>query len=192
MRDETRGNGGRGGGGGRWRYALWAVAALVLLVPLVAGAPWTTADYVFAGVLMFGALGVYELAARLTGNTAYRTGAGMGLAAIFLLVWINGAVGITDGQADGLFFLLVPAVGFVGAVVARFRPRGMAFAMFAAALTVVSIAVFALVAGLVPAHNSPLEILGLAGFFGLLFVGSALLFREAAREGASVDAGAAA
>ncbi|HSM09632.1 MAG TPA: hypothetical protein VLA33_11560 [Gemmatimonadota bacterium] len=171
----------------RWRSALWAFAALGLLVPLVAGAPWTMGDYVFAAALMFGSLGLYELAARLTGNRAYRTGAALALAATFLLVWVNGAVGITDSEADGLF-LLVPAVGFIGALVARFRPRGMAVAMFTAALAEVAIVVIALIAGLVPAFNSAFEVLGIAGFFGMMFVGSGLLFHEAARQRATVDA----
>ena len=171
---------------GRWLGALWAIAALLLLVPLAAGWPWTMSDYVFAAVLMFGSLGLYELAARLTGNTAYRTGAAIAIAATFLLVWVNGAVGITDSEADGLF-LLVPVVGFLGALVARFQPRGMAVAMFGVALTVVSIAGIALVAGIIPAFNSAFEVLGLAGFFGLMFVGSGLLFREATRQRATVD-----
>lgn len=182
------------GDGRNWRIAAWAAAGLLLLAPLVAmqftdDVNWTVADFVFAAVLLFGTLGIYELAVRKTGSTAYRAGAGVALAGGFLLVWINGAVGITDSAADVLFLLLVPAVGLVGALVARFRPRGMAVAMFAAAGTVVLIAGIALVAGIVPAFNSAFEILGLAAFFVVLFVGSALLFREAAR--GETDGGAA-
>lgn len=190
MAGDTRETGGRRRG--RWRNGLWAIAALLLLVPLATGAPWTMSDYVFAAVLMFGSLGLYELAARLTGNTAYRTGAAIAIAATFLLVWVNAAVGITDSEADGLYFLLVPTVAFIGALVARFRPRGMAIAMFTAALTVVSITVVALIAGIVPAFNSAFEVLGIAGFFGMMFVGSGLLFREAARQRATVDVEASA
>lgn len=171
---------------GRWRGALWAIAALALLVPLATGAPWTMSDYVVAAILMFGSLGLYELAARLTGNTAYRTGAAIAIGATFLLLWVNGAVGITDSDADGLF-LLVPAVAFIGALVARFRPRGMAVTMFTAAAVEVSIVVIALVAGIVPAFNSAFEVVGIAAFFCVLFGGSGLLFREAARQRAIVD-----
>ncbi len=176
---------------GRWRGGLWVIAAFLLLVPLAAGWPWTMSDYVFAAVLMFGSLGLYELAARLTGNTAFRTGAAIAIAASFLLVWVNGAVGITDSEADGLL-LLVPAVAFIGTLVAQFRPRGMAVAMFSAALAAVAIVVVALIAGVVPAFNSPFEVLGIAGFFAMMFVGSGLLFIEAARQRASVDVEASA
>lgn len=184
MADNTQDTGGPRRG--RWRGALWAIAALALLVPLATGAPWTMSDYVFAAVLMFGSLGLYELAARLTGNTAYRTGAALAIGATFLLVWVNGAVGITDSDADGLF-LLVPAGAFIGALVARFQPRGMAVAMFSAALATVGIVVIALIAGVVPAFNSAFEVLGIAALFGMMFVGSGLLFHQAARQRASVD-----
>ena len=164
--------------GGRWRLAAWGAAVLMLLVPLLSGMPWSGSDYVFAAVLLFGSLGIYELTVRLTGDSAYRGGVGMALAAIFLLLWINGAVGITDSSADGVL-LLVPAIAFVGAVVARFRPRGMSLAMFAAAFIDAAIGVGALIAGIVPAYNPAGEILGLTGFFAVLFVGSGLLFRQA-------------
>lgn len=169
----------------RGRLALWAAAVLFLLGHWVAmrftgEVNWRVGDFVFAGVLMFGALGTYELVVRMTGDTAYRAGVGMAVVAAFLLVWSNAAAGITDSDADGLYALVV-AVGVVGAFVARFRPAGMARALFAAALTMASVSMVALVAGMVPAYNSPSEVLGITGFFVTLFAGSALLFREAAR-----------
>lgn len=168
--------------GSRWRVAAWVAAGLVLLLPLVAGADWTGSDFVFAAVLLFGALGAYEFVARTTGNTAYRAGAGLAIAALLLLLWSNGAVGITDSSADMMFLLLVPAVAIIGALTAHFKAPGMARAMVATALTQASIAVIALLAGMVPAYNSAFEILGISGFFAGLFVGSALLFQKAARE----------
>jgi hypothetical protein len=178
-------------GGGRrmsrWRMAAWAAAALFLLANWVAmqftdEVNWTVGDFVFAGALMFGALGAYEVAVRMTGNAAYRTGVGVAIVAAFLLVWINAAVGITDSAADGMY-IVVLAIGIVGALVARFRPDGMARAMLATALATASVGVIALIAGIVPAYNSAFEILGLNGFFVVLWVGSAMLFREAARGG---------
>lgn len=164
------------------RLALWVGAALALLVPLVAGFPWTAGDYVFAAILMFGSLALYEVVARTQGSTAYRAGAGLAIGGVFLLEWSNGAVGLTDGAADAAYALLVPAVAVIGALLARFRPAGMARAMWATAGTVAAIAVVALAAGLVPAFNPATEILGIAFFFVLLFGGSALLFRKAVEE----------
>lgn len=166
----------------RWRIAAWAVAALILLLPLILGAPWTGGDFVFAGVLLFVPLGIYELVARKTGDPNYRTGVGMALVAALLLLWVSGAVGITDSEAD-LLYVLALVVGVVGAFVARFRPHGMARATFATALALASAGGIALLGEMVPAHNSVFKILGLTGFFAALFVGSALLFWAAARSG---------
>jgi hypothetical protein len=75
----------------------------------------------------------------------------------------------------------VLAVGIIGAIIARFRPRGMARALFAAAFTQALITVIALIAGLGAPVNGPREIVGVNAFFVVLFVGSALLFQKAAR-----------
>jgi hypothetical protein len=165
-----------------WRIARWSVPVLLLLIPVVANWPWSPADFVFASILLFGSVGAYEAATRMTRNAAYRGAAGLAIAAGFLLIWVNGAVGITDSDADMLYVLLVAPIGILGAILARFRPRGMARAMFVTAFALVSVGIVALVAGIVPAFNDPIEVLALTGFFGTLFVGSGMLFRQAGQE----------
>ncbi len=78
-----------------------------------------------------------------------------------------------------LMYFGVLAVGIVGALIARFRPRGMARALFATALAQTSVAVIALIAGLGYPWSGPLELSALNGFFVALFVASAWLFRRA-------------
>lgn len=172
--------------GSSWRKAAWCAAVGVLLLPLLAmqftnEVNWTLSDFVFAAILLFGALGAYEVAAGKSDDTAYRAGAGVAISALLLLSWSNAAVGITDSGADFYIFFGVPAVAIGGAIIARFRSRGMAIAMVATALAQSLIAVIALAAGIVPAFNSAFEILGITGFFVALFLGAALLFRRAAR-----------
>ncbi len=162
--------------------------AFILLIPLLAAPAWSLADFVFAGALVFGTGLAYVLVARKAGNVAYRLAIGVALAAAFLLVWGNAAAGITDSGAD-LMYVGVLAVGIIGAIVARFRPHGMARAMFATALAQASVAVIALIAGVVPAYNSAFEVLGITGFYVALFVGSALLFRRAGRGRTPAGAG---
>ncbi len=101
------------------------------------------------------------------------------LAAAFILVWVNGAVGIIGSEDNdaNLMYYGVLAVGLIGTFVARFQPRGMA--LFAMALAQALVAVIALIAGLGSPWSGPLEILVLNGFFVALFVGSAWLFRRA-------------
>jgi hypothetical protein len=159
--------------------------AILLLIPLLANWPWTLGDFVFAGAMIFGTGLAYVLVARTGGNVAYRFAVGVALAAAFLLVWINLAVGII-GEPDevaNLMYIGVLAVGIAGAFVARFRQEEMARALLATAFAQALVAVIALIFGL--GSGSPPGVLGiliLNGFFVSLFVGSALLFRYAGRE----------
>ena len=83
------------------------VTASILMVPLVAmqftdEVMWTLSDFVFAGILIFGTGLLYQLATGLTANTAYRAGMGLALATTFILLWINGAVGVIGDSDDPL------------------------------------------------------------------------------------------
>ena len=123
-----------------------------------------------------------ERSTVLTRN-AYRAAVGVALAAASLLVWLSLGVGIigADGDPANLMYFGVLAVGVLGVVVARFRPHGMARALFATALAQALVAAIALIARLGYPWSGPLELLVLNGFFVALFVGSAWLFRNAAR-----------
>jgi hypothetical protein len=120
-----------------------------------------------------------------TETTAYRSAVGVALAAAFMLLWLMGAVGVigVEGDRADLMYFGVLAVGIIGAIIARFQPHGMARALSATALAQAMVAVIALIAG---KHQSPIssvaEILGLNGIFVALFIGSAWLFRRAARQ----------
>jgi hypothetical protein len=175
--------------------AAWTVAALILLLPLVAmqvtdEVAWDAADFAVAGALVVGAGIAYEVAAKMTGNTAYRAAVAVALAAAFLLVWVNGAVGIigTEGNPANLMYGGVLAAGIIGAGIARFRPDGMARALAAMALAQVLVVVIAVVAGMGYPASPPLEILGVNALFVALWLLSAWLFRKAAREQSSTGA----
>ncbi len=187
---------GSGRRGSRWRIAVWGTAALILLLPLLAmqfteEAAWDLADFAIFGAMLVGACGTYELAARVTGNNAYRAAVGVALAAAFILVWLSLGVGIIgrDGDPANLMYFGVLAVGIVGAIVARFRSHGMARALFATALAQALVAAIVLVFGLGLPWSPPVEILALNGFFVALFAGSALLFRHTARGRTPAGAG---
>lgn len=164
-------------------------AAFILLVPLLAmqvtnEVAWDLADFAVAGALLVGTGLAYEMAARKAASIAYRAAVGVALAAGLMLVWVNLAVGLigTEGDPANLMYVGVLAVGIVGAIIARLQPQRMSRAMFATALAQTLVAVIALLAGLGSPANGPLEILIGNGVFVALFVGSAGLFRRAARE----------
>jgi hypothetical protein len=184
-------NAGNGGGrrGSGWRIAVWGTAALMLLLPLLAmqvtdEVDWDVADFAIFGAMLAGAGGTYELAARMTGNTAYRAAVGVAIAAAFILVWMNLAVGIigTEDNPANLMYGGVLAVGITGATIARFQPDGMARTLVATALAQALVAVIAVIAAMGDPASSPLEILGVNALFAALWLMSAWLFRRAAHE----------
>jgi hypothetical protein len=125
--------------------------------------------------------GTFELAVRASGNASYRAGAAIGLAAAFLLVWINLAVGIIGSESNplNLMFFGVIAAALVGSIVARFQAAGMARAMIMAAVIqgLIGIGVFLADLG---AAEPPGALLGLIEFFALMWLLSAWCFRRAA------------
>jgi len=173
-------------GGGRhesrWSTAVWSTAALVLLLPALAmqfteKVAWDLADFVIFGAMLVGACGTYELASRLTRNSAYRAAVGVALVAAFILIWMSLAVGIIGTEDDlvNLMFGGVLFVGITGAIIARFQPRGMVRALVAMAIAQALIAVIALITGLG-------NIWVLTSLFVALWLTSAWMFRKAERE----------
>jgi hypothetical protein len=178
-----------GRGASRWRIAGWGLAVFILLIPLAAiqftdEVNWTAGDFVFA-VVMFGSVGLtLELTFRKSGRPAYRGAVGFALAAAFLLIWINGAVGIIgdEGNPANLMYGGVLAVALVGAITARFAAAGMARAMFLTALAQAAVTAIALFAGLGALEPpGPTGIVVINGFFLALWALSGGLFRRAAR-----------
>jgi hypothetical protein len=158
---------------------------------------WSLFDFIVMGALIFGTGLAYVLITRKGGTMAYRFAVGMALMGAFLLVWLNLAVGLIgseDNPANLLYFWVL-AIGFIGAIIAELRPQGMARALFATALAQALVPVIALIIGGKPQVTSEeafmgvLGVLTLNGFFVVLFVGSALLFRSAARELTPAGAG---
>jgi len=168
--------------GARWRPVVRGGAAALALLPVLAtdavgGAARDPGDYVFLAVLLAGTLAACELAVRVPNPAAYRTAAGLALAAAILLAWINLAVGVVGSEDDpaNLVYAGVLAVAAAGAAAARLRPRGMARAMVAAAAAQVAAFLAALVAGL--GFTGPITV-----FFAAMWLSSAWLFRRAAQE----------
>jgi hypothetical protein len=116
---------------------------------------------------------------------AYRVAVGIALAAAFLLVWMNLAVGIIGSEDNpvNLMYFGVLAIFILGATIARLRPQGMARALFATALAQALVPVLALMINKpqvrgVEAFMGVLGVLGLNAFFVMMFISSALLFRR--------------
>lgn len=181
MNTTTRGEMPNGQG---WRWAIWGLAACLWLLPLVAmqfttEVKWTGSDFAVWGAMLGAACGAYELAARMTRNTAYRAAAGVALTAAFLLVWINlavGVIGVEDNPAN-LMFAGVLAIGVASGAMARFHAAGMARALMATAAAQAAVAAIVVALGLGDELN---VVLGTTLLFGTLWLTSAWLFHRAA------------
>lgn len=157
--------------------------AFILLLPLLAiqftdEVVWDLTDFVVAGVLLFASGLTYELVAKKMCSTAYRSAVGVAVATALILIWINLAVGIIGKEGDpaNLMYIGVLAIGLIGAIIARFEPRGMACALFAMSFAQMLIALIALyITGI---GNT----LILNGFFTAMWIVSAMLFRNVALE----------
>jgi hypothetical protein len=179
-----------------WRMAPWIIAAILLLLPLVAmqftdDMNWDETDFIVFGAMLLGACGACELAARMTGNTAYRAAVAVAVVAAFILVWMNLAVGIIGSEDNpaNLMYSGVLAVAILGGLMVRFQPHGMARVLAATALAQALVGIIALMAGLgSTGANWPRVIVVLTGFFAALWLISAWLFRKAARERTSSGA----
>ena len=135
--------------------------AFILLIPLVAmqitnEVVWTLTDFIVAGALLIAIGLTYSLATMMSGNLAYRSAMGIALLAVFLIIWVNLAVGIIGNEDNpaNLMFIVVLLVGIVGAVTGRFKPLGMARTLLSMAFTQFLIALIVLSEGL--GSNGPL------------------------------------
>jgi hypothetical protein len=142
---------------------------------------WTAFDFALAGGLLGAACLGFELIVRKGRGATYRAAAGLALAAAFLLVWVNGAVGLIGSEQEGANLLYggVLAVALLGALAARFRAAGMAWAMGGAALAQALVPVIASTWGLQALVWTP-QVLGATAGFAALWLVSAGLFRKAA------------
>jgi hypothetical protein len=82
---------------------------------------WDIADFIIFGTMLVSVGGTYELVVRMTHNAAYRAAVSAALAAAFILVWMNLAVGVigAEGNPANLMYGGVLAVVIIGSVIAR-------------------------------------------------------------------------
>ncbi len=172
----------------RWRVAGWGAAATLLVLPLIAmqftdEVNWTGSDFAVFGAMLLVAGAVIELAVRKSRDRPYRLAAVVAVAAAFVLVWVNLAVGIigSENNPANRMFAGVLVVAVFGAMLARFRSLGMARAMVATAITQILVAAVAIVSDLGPdTAKWPWDLVFLTTFFTSLWLVSARLFRVAA------------
>lgn len=173
-----------------WRILRWGGAAALLTVPAIAmwmGAPgvdWSVSDFVIMGLLFAIVLSAYEFIAGRGSLLAYRAGAAIAVLAIFLLIWVNLAVGIIGSEDNPANFMFagVISVAVGSMIVAHFRAAAMAKGMIATAASQVLVGVIAVLGGMgFDGPIFPRDVIVLTTIFTGLWLASAVLFASAAR-----------
>lgn len=165
------------------------ITLVILLIPFVgnyvsAEFDWTTSDFVFMGILLFGASFTFEMVARLSGNAMFKWAVGIVTVATLLLTWMNLAVGIIgseDNPINALYFLVIP-VGFLGLIASQMKAKGLAVTAYLMSATVMAVPFIGLAVNR-PAMDDLPGIIGvfmITAFYAALYLGSGLLFRTVA------------
>jgi hypothetical protein len=120
--------------------------------------------------------------ASMTARTYYRLGVVAAVLTALFLGFGIGALGIIGrGGPPDLMYVGALAVAVLGAVLARFRPGGMALALGSAAVATLVVGVIAIAAGLDDREGASVgEILMLSAMYAVLFAVSGWFFWRAA------------
>ena len=167
-----------------------AITLLILIIPFTASLitdemAWSLYDFLLAGVMLFGTGSAYVLISRQSNSLMYRVASGLTLVTALFLVWINLAVGVIgpEDNAGNLMYYGVILILMTGILAARFRPRGMANALFTAALAQAATVPVALARDMQSLPGSSvMEIILVNGMFVMLFALSGVLFLQATRK----------
>lgn len=164
-----------------------AITGVILLIPAIAmqftdEVKWTLFDFAAMGALLFGSGVAYKLIAARSCESTYRIAVGIAVLASLLLLWMNAAVGLIGSEDNpvNLMFLSVPAVGMLGTLLSKFRPRGMMLTAFAMAAVQFAIPVIAMVINRPEFSLGVVQVLLLNSCFVMAFLFSSLLFRRSA------------
>jgi hypothetical protein len=161
--------------------------ALLLLIPLGAmrfssEMAWTGRDFLTAWIFLAGGGLAYELVLRSARGLSYRLGAGLGLAATFLIVAVSGTVGFigSEDHPANIVYAGVVAVALIGSIITRLAPAGMARAMAVSAIAQGVAPLIALALWRLELNAAMAKVIAFNSILALLFVGSAWFFRQAA------------
>lgn len=157
----------------------------LLAVPLIAmqftaEVDWSLGDFIIMGTLLFTTGLSYVLVTRYAKNLIKRAAYGLVIGSTFLLIWANLAVGLIGAgpHLGNWLYVGVVAVVIIGTFLSRFSARAMEHSMYATVISLILLTGIALLMNMQEYPGSSLsEILAVNGFFALLYLVAALLFR---------------
>ncbi len=169
----------------------WIVFVIcALLIPFIAmrftdEINWDLTDFLIMGIVLSGIGIAYEFFAKKSKKTTYRIAFIIGLLGAFLLFWVNGAVGIigSENQDANLLYGAVFLVGLIGALISRFKAKGMSTTLLVASVVQMMVPITAIIIwppSEISWSPSVPGVFLLSGFFAFLFYLSSMLFKRSA------------
>lgn len=160
---------------------------LILCIPFIAAqiteeVNWSPADFILMALILSGIAAVYELATHKSQLSSYRIAIGIGLLGMFLLFWVNAAVGIigNESQDANLLYIAVNVVIIIGAIASRLNASGMFKTMILGTLSTIAVPCIAYLIwppSVISWSPGVFKVFLMSGFFASLFVLSAFLFK---------------
>lgn len=162
-----------------------AVTIFVLLIPFIAmqisdEVMWSSADFIVAGTLIFSIGLTFKLISQKINNSFYKAALGLTLFLILAIIWINLAVGFIGSEHNpaNLMYLVVLAVVLIGSIIIKFKPIGMSNVLLINALMHSLVTIIAFFSLIGEQNINQIEILITNGFFIILWLSAAWLFRK--------------
>lgn len=117
---------------------------------------------------------------RVNRDKRYRQAISLALGAIFVSLWVHGAVGIIGDSDDpaNLMYAAVLGIGVLGAAVTRLKPEGMSWVVTLMAVGVGAIALIVTVGNLGAPGPGRITVLAFNGVLIALLLASAHRFRQ--------------
>lgn len=159
------------------------ITLILLFVPFIfkqfsSEMQWTGFDFLFMGILIFGACFAFELISRNSTNVIYKFAVGIAALMTFFLMWINAAVGIIGDGPINLLYVFLPMIGLIGAGISRFEARGMSYTMFTVAVGQMLVPVIGLVVNEPDFSPGVWQVLAINAVFAMGWVFAGLLFQQ--------------
>lgn len=166
-----------------WRKLVWGGAAAVMAIPVtlrltVAEMAWDGFDFAVFGAMLLLAGLAFELVLRFAGASIWSVLAALlSIGGAFVMVMANLAVGIVgnEGNPINLVFFALLGAGALGALAVRLRAAGLARVL-------TTMAAGQALLGIALAFGGIAYLPVFTAVFVAIWLGSAALFRQAARQ----------
>ncbi len=150
---------------------------------------WGVGGFVFFGIVVYLAALLYQYGKTRSGNLFYRVGFTLAILTSFMVFWITAAVKIIGEENPGnIMYGAVLIIALLGAFLSRFEAKGVERTLYATAVAQMLVPTITFILSKTTTSGvwsdfapGVLQVFEINAFFALLWIASALLFRNSAK-----------